>query len=285
MKINIAQAKVLLQLKAGETLPSSKINLKLAIWQKMVEDQLVLVQQINRRSKSIFLNPNLPFDAYLQSHFGIDDLEQYLVFLEEKEKVDRASAIKVSSDSKVRHQRTFFGFMVTVLEPLTTTLNGQEFILHPTQGAFHFIYDYEQFIIPEDVVVVGVENAENFRQLHKQKHLFTDGPYMFVSRYPQNKDFVRWMQKNNHPYLHFGDFDFAGINIFLSEYATHLGDRAKLLIPHDFEFSLAKYGNKKLYDQQLNHYQLAALPKEYTWIIELFHQYKKCLEQEVFIES
>ena len=35
----------------------------------------------------------------------------------------------------------------------------------------------EKFRIPSDVLVVGVENGDNFRLLHRQRHLFRPGKY------------------------------------------------------------------------------------------------------------
>jgi hypothetical protein len=47
-----------------------------------------------------------------------------------------------------------------------------------------------------------------------------------------------------------GDYDFAGINIYLQEFKKHLGAKASFFIPYNIEQLLEKYGNKALYDQQ-----------------------------------
>src|SRR5690625_4061911 len=76
-----------------------------------------------------------------------------------------------------------------------------------------------------------MENARNFSQIHKQRYLFEEINPLFVSRYPQNQnqDFIRWIQQIPNTYLHFGDFDLAGISIYINEYKKHLGDKASFL--------------------------------------------------------
>lgn len=109
---------------------------------------------------------------------------------------------------------------------------------------------------------------------------------LFVSRYPQNqsKDLLKWLHSIPNSYLHFGDFDFAGIGIYLNEYKKHLGDKAQFFIPENIEFLLDNYGNRALYDKQkLNFEQQAIKEENLTKLIALLHKYKKGLEQEIFI--
>ena len=46
---------------------------------------------------------------------------------------------------------------------------------------------------------------------------------LFVCRYPQSNDLIKWLQSIPNRYLHFGDLDFAGINIYLNEFKKYLG--------------------------------------------------------------
>ena len=105
---------------------------------------------------------------------------------------------------------------------------------------------------------MGVENMENFRMIRKQRtffekylhnHDFSD-KVLFVSRYPQSTDLRKWLCTISNHYLHFGDFDLAGINIFLYEFQQYLGkERSSYLIPDDIESRL-KSGSRKRYDEQ-----------------------------------
>jgi hypothetical protein len=133
--------------------------------------------------------------------------------------------------------------------------------------------------------VIGVENSENFRYIQKQSYLFGSSSALYVSRYPQSKDLVSWLKNIPNPYLHYGDFDFEGIRIFKDEFHRHLGERAKFFIPQDIEGILEKYGNKTLYNKQYKSGWDFRLGNEIDDFIALFHKYKKCLEQEIFITS
>jgi hypothetical protein len=136
------------------------------------------------------------------------------------------------------------------------------------------------------VVIVNVENSENFSQIARQRHLFEGISTLFVSRYPQNqnKDLLRWLQGIPNSYLHFGDFDFAGINIYLNEYKRSLGKQAKFFIPANIEELIVRYGNRALYDYQKPNFQLSEIEEPGIHELSLLlHRYKRGLEQEALI--
>ena len=173
-------------------------------------------------------------------------------------------------------------------------LNGEHFIVNPHEGSFLFITDYERFVIPKDVVVIGVENMENFRQIRKQRSFFEDylklhglpEKIVFVSRYPQSLDLRKWLVSIPNYYVHFGDFDLAGIHIFLSEFQKYLGkERSSLLIPLGIEHRL-KLGSRKRYDDQSSHFKgLCSDSNDIQQLIELIHRERKGYDQEGFIKD
>ena len=283
MNLSPTLSEKLILLLNGEKIPASKIRYPLI--SEMV-DNGILKKQIQGRTKAlIFLpNPKLLKD-YLLNHYGINDLQNYIDKLN-KNDLKRSEAVAVSSDSKMKRIRTFKGFLINCYHPIHTTLNGKPLILSPTTGTFHFISDFESFIIPEEVTVVGVENPENFRYIEKQKYLFENIKPLFVSRYPQNqsKDLLKWLRAIPNKYLHFGDFDFEGIGIYLHEYKKYLGDKANFFIPKNIETFVSDYGNKKLYDRQRIHFDILTVKEiNIIHLIEIIHKYKKGLEQEIFV--
>lgn len=48
---------------------------------------------------------------------------------------------------------------------------------------------------------------------------------------------------------YFGDFDFAGINIYINEYQKHFGDRANFFIPNNIG-NLLQTGSRDRYNEQ-----------------------------------
>ena len=143
----------------------------------------------------------------------------------------------------------------------------------------------DEFYIPSDVIVVGVENDENFCRIRSQKYLFGDNKVLFVSRYPQSADLREWLIKIPNRYIHFGDFDLAGICIYQSEFYKFLGDRAGFLIPEDIEERL-KSGNAGLYDTQYLRYKnLNIIDSRLNGLVEMIHHYGRVYEQEGYIEN
>jgi len=285
MEITVSIAENLILLQNGEKIPASKM--KNSIVNEMFENG-ILGKQIQGRSKSlIYLSDKQKLNNFIQNHYGISDLKNYVDALK-NDNLTRADAIAVSSDSKLTKIRTFKGFLINCYNPIQAMINEKSIVLNPTEGTFQFIYDFESFTISKNITIVGIENPENFRYIEKQKYLFENINPLFVSRYPQNqsKDLLKWLQKIPNDYLHFGDFDFAGIGIYLNEYKKYLGEKAQFFIPENIEYLFKNYGNKKLYDNQKNNFDIETISEiDLLKLIEIIHKHKKGLEQEILIKK
>lgn len=281
MKVPVHIAEKLLQLSQGESIPSSLAKHSLI-------DDLVLegiVERKGRIQKSLLLSDNKALRTYLQNNCSINDLQQYIQ-TSKQENVSRSKLVSVSSNSKLIKVRTFKGFLINCYSPIQATLNGKQITLNPVDGTFQFIYDFEKFIPSPDITIVGIENPENFRHIDKQKYLFTDIKPLFVSRYPQNqsKDLIKWLQSIPNSYLHFGDFDFAGIGIYLNEFKKSLADDATFYVPQDIDQLIADFGNKKRYDEQKINFEVKSIKEcELLHLISKIHKYRKGLDQEILI--
>ena len=255
----------------------------------------------------------------------------------------RAELVEAFGDSKMRPIRSCPGFPVNVYQPLSVELGPADqsgkrphILLGPVEGAFTFISDWQNFRIPADVLVVGVENMENFRKVSRQRHLFAgyttgygscgdgcgsrvgcgdglskgcaegfgggcsegcgDGrgaPILFVSRYPQSGDLVAWLKSIPNRYLHFGDFDLAGISIFLTEFRIPIdgtpdsGGRTEFFIPDWIEELLEK-GSPERYQNQIERFQtlverllsLAPHDSRLHRLVSLIHTHRRGYDQE-----
>ena len=206
----------------------------------------------------------------------------------------RASMAAETGNSKFITIRSCPGFPINSYEPIDCLLCGEPFLVNPQEGSFFFVSEWEKFTIPKDVVVIGIENMENFRMIRKQKSFFENylqthglsNKVLFVSRYPQSTDLRKWLSTISNHYLHFGDFDLAGINIFLSEFQQFIGnDRSSYLIPDDIESKL-KSGSRKRYDEQLCHFNhLQSDNSELQRLINLIHYERKAYDQEGYISE
>ena len=281
MMLPLALAEKLQLLARGEQFPAS--GLKHAITSELIAEGIISELRAGLTKVTLFIPDIEAFNNFVYNRWAISNLNDYIQTLKNAD-ATRAELVQAGSNSKAADRRTFKGFLVNSYMPIEAALNGDHITICPSPGTFQFIYDYERFIPDADVIVIGVENAENFAFAEKQQYLFPGMKTLFVSRYPQeqSKDLIRWLQSIPNPYLHMGDYHFAGINIYLQEYKKHLGAKASFFIPDNMEQLLEQYGNKTLYDrQQLNN--TGIVEEKLQQLIVLIHKYKKGLEQEILL--
>lgn len=283
MKIPVHIAEKLLLLSQGEILPSGSVKHSLI-------DELVIegiIERNGRIKKLLRLHDNTALENYLKNKCSIGNLSLYIETCR-KEEITRSELVLVSSDSKLWRVRTFKGFLVNCYSPIQATLNRKQIILNPVEGTFQFIYDCENFLLSPDITVVGIENPENFRHIGEQNSLFNDITPLFVSRYPQNqcKDLITWLQSISNSYLHFGDFDFAGIGIYQNEFKRHLANKATFFVPENIDELIKEFGSKKRYDEQKINFNVTSIQeKNLLQLIGIIHKYKKGLDQEIFTKN
>ena len=268
---------------SGEQVAGSKINNTLL--EELLTEGLLLVN--SRGSKKSYRAR----DVNALKRYLIDKDESYRM-LDIDMSDSRASMAVETGNSKLVTIRSYPGFPVNTYEPIECFLCGEPFLVNPQEGTFFFVSEWEKFTIPEDVVVLGIENMENFRMIRKQKAFFENylqthrlsKRVLFVSRYPQSTDLRKWLSTISNHYLHFGDFDLAGINIFLSEFQKFIGNnRSTYLIPEDIESRL-KSGSRKRYDEQLCHFnEIKSDNRELQQLIDLIHIERKAYDQEGYI--
>lgn len=283
-KLSLPVAEKLLLLRNGERIPASQLSQ--AVFKELLFEK-ILYKTGKSRGYILLVNQE-QFDLYLLNHYSIANLDEYISVLKE-ENTSRASLIKVSTDSKLKRSRSFKGFLVNCYDPVEVRINGKQTMLNTASGLFQFVYDFERFVPDPQLTIVGIENPENFRYIEKQRYLFKDIKPLFISRYPQNQhgDIIRWLKAIPNPYLHFGDFDFAGINIYMNEFKRHLpSERCSFFVPPGIEELFERYGNYERYDRQKLCVDMADITeRKVVELIEIIHRYAKGVDQEVFVYS
>ena len=266
---------------AGKKVAGSRLSVKLTD-ELMAEGLLSVMVQGSRKSYQA-RNPKA-LRTYL-----IDKDESYRM-LEVQAADTRASLAAETGNSKLTSIRSCPGFPVNSYTPIKCWLNNVPFTVAPQEGSFQFVTDWKTFVPPKDVIVIGIENMENFRKIRQQRKLFTselgkEHRLLFVSRYPQSSDLRTWLQTIPNQYVHFGDFDLAGIHIFLTEFQKHLGARASFLIPQDIEQRI-KHGSAERYNDQYPKYcHLTSNIQPLQQLIDTLHKYHRCYDQEGYIEN
>lgn len=284
MKITASLIDRLIRLRMGETLPSSAIR---GEWVDELLRDGVLISRSHGSRRSIMAS-------------SPQDLEQSLKCIDERlgnldkmkdllsSEASRSEQATETGNSKLVSVRSCPGFPVNSYEPITCCLNGHQIIINPEEGSFVFIADWQSFSIPKDVLVVNIENMENFRLVRQQQVLFSSmfpgKQILFVSRYPQSSDLRSWLQTVSNQYVHFGDFDLAGINIFLTEFHKYLGERAVFLIPQDIEGRL-QHGSSERYNAQYQRFKNLSSDIPFLQrLINMINKYHRCYDQEGYIE-
>ena len=285
MKITIALIDKLNLLRNGESLPASQLK---GEWVDDLVRDGVLISTSHGSRRTLFApNEETLCKALTFVDERFTDMRLLRKTLLSKNTL-RSQQASSTGNSKLVMTRSCPGFPVNSYEPIPCTLNDREFVVNPQEGSFLFVTDWKSFFVPDDVVVVGVENMENFRMIRQQRELFEqcigNNRLLFVSRYPQSLDLRSWLQIIPNRYIHFGDFDLAGINIFLTEYNAYLGNRSSFLIPSDIERRLAKGTIERYNDQYQKYKGIKSNIPEIQHLIDIINRYHRCYDQEGYIK-
>ncbi len=284
MKITLSLISKLIRLRDGESLPSSALR---GDWVEELLDEGVLVSRTHGSKRSITASvPQQLEQALGRIDERLTNLSQMCKLLA-REGSSRAEQASETGNSKLITIRSCPGFPVNSYEPIACCLNNKEIKIEPQDGTFLFVADWKSFVVPEDVTIVNVENMENFRLIRLQRKLFDSAlpnkRLLFVSRYPQSSDLCSWLRIIPNQYVHFGDFDLAGIHIFLSEFYPHLGNRSSFLIPQDIEERL-RHGSMERYNAQYQKFKkLTTEIPNLQQLIDTIHKYHRCYDQEGYI--
>ncbi len=285
MKITLTLIDKLLRLRSGAPLPASSLR---GEWvEELLRDGILISRSQGSRRTLIAADPEKLEQALGNIDERLGGLERMKRVLLDATDASRSEQAAETGNSKLVAVRSCPGFPVNAYEPIPCLLNGHELDVCPNEGSFLFISDWQRFSIPEDVVVVGIENMENFRLIRRQRSLFIsllqEERLLFVSRYPQSADLRLWLQTIPNRYIHFGDFDLAGISIFLTEFRQFLGERASFFIPTDIEERLRKGSSERYRAQYPRFHNLSSDIPPVQDLIHLINYYRRGYDQEGYI--
>lgn len=281
MSLTTKQIQNLRSLLKKEAIAWSALNAE--VRQLLIDEQLLTVST-HRSRKSIYAPNTEALQTFLEQRFeelrGInwdsDDLG---------DATSRSELAAYSGNSKTKEIRSCPGFMVNSYDPIYAKLNGKDIVITPEEGTMVFIADWEHFEIPQEVLVIGIENMENFRRIRGQRYLFpTDRPILFVSRYPQSVDLRNWLQLIPNDYLYFGDFDLAGMHIYETEFYKYLGNQASFFIPTDIESRLSNGSTERYNTQYAKFKNYAPQDTRLLPLYEMIKHYHRCYDQEGYID-
>lgn len=274
-------ARSLFQLLKGEVLNASTFGSR-QLLDKMVEDR-VLSRAVKGRNRSKISCPNpAGFKNYLRLQFGIVDLAAYVDLLEQEFR-DGEESLKATTSTKTLRTGSLKGFFIKAFGAGVAMMGSP--LERLPDGVDYFVSDFQSLEISTEALVVGVENPECFTKAARLQHLFVREELVFVLRYHSNR-LIRWLESIENPYLHFGDFDPAGVAIYCNEYLPNLGkERCRFFVPENVE-KLIQSGDPTLFDRQAHLWppKVQIDQHELLELITIITRFRKGCEQEKLLQ-
>lgn len=287
MKLSLRLIENLQLLLNGESIPYSALP-KTLVDSLEGEGLLYIAHHGTRR---ILSAPNLQAlaGALPQFNEALSDLKAAAGLLTEDN--SRAAQAALSGNSKTSGRRSMPGFLVNSYSRIVCELCGNPLVIEPSEGSAVYVADWQSFVPPESTLIIGIENTENFLRIREQTKFFDvclledESEILFVSRYAFSSDLTNWLEGIPNRYIHFGDFDLAGISIFLNQFKPHVEERGSYLIPPDIERRIRR-GSRLRYDNQYVKYKdVSSNDADINRLISLIHKYRRTYDQEGYIKS
>ena len=241
---------------------------------------------VSGKPQQIYLNDEEALFGVIKSNgYKVNSIEDLDYFIEEKEPKSRDEIADNYSHTKRVESKSFNGLMVSVFDKLEVIYNEKKQYFYPLEGSGLFVHYTSKLQLDDDVIVVGVENPQVVWYINKYKHLFNkEKKYLFlcISEYKTTYQY-KWLESFCGEYIHFGDFDLAGINIYLNTIVPKL-KKAKshsFLIPDNI-YEIIKEKNYMVdYSNQTRYLNITSKKdKDLQKLIEFIKNNKITIEQE-----
>lgn len=276
--MSLSFARCLLRLSNGERLNSSEIG-SVHLLNRFCEDGIIQKHPLGNRRVSYTCNNPMALQNYLKVQNDIISLENYILEFEVALS-DGESSLEASKSTKTFRRRSLQGFFIKALG--TELMLSDKTVPAIPGGIELFIHQPELLQISESALIVGIENPECFLKFEQLLPLFPQKEIIAIMRY-MSKSPNRWLQSIPNKYMHFGDFDPAGLSIYIQEYRSYLSeDRCSFFIPPNIGELLHQYGISSLYDQQIHLLKNVDfnLYPEIKTLFDQMKKHRKGMEQE-----
>ena len=276
--MTLSFARCLLRLKNGEQLNSGEIATR-GLLKQFSEDGIIQIKPAGGRRVSYSCSDPILLQNYLKAQNDILSLEKYIREFE-ADSSDGESSLFSSRSTKTFRGKSLQGFFIRAFQ---TDIVVSGITIQPfPNGIELFVHQPENLQISPNALIIGIENPECFLKFGKIAHLFPKKELIIIMRYLSSSP-NRWLQTITNDYLHFGDFDPAGINIYIREYKKQLpAGQCNYFIPPKIDELINRYGLTSLYDRQIHLLKNIdfQMHPEICGLYDLLRKYGKGLEQE-----
>ena len=254
-------------------------------------EQLNIVT-VSGRPKIVLLNNKVMLFRYLQksNQFIFDSIELLQEYIDFEKNGDLKSKDEISKyqlTTKDSVSESFYGINIAVLRDTVVMQNNKEITLKPLHSGAYFFFQKDVIIIPEDTLVIGVENPQVVWLIDRYKRWFNyeneKMVFILINDYKNGYPF-QWIGTIKGRYLHFGDFDISGLSIYYNKVYPRLErkDLTQYFIPEGIEEIINKLGNKKDFEAQKTHFDgvFEKANEKEKKLLQFIKMVGKSLEQE-----
>jgi len=242
---------------------------------------------VKDRPAVVYLNDSATLLGVIRANgYEVNSSEDIDYFISQYKDIKSRDEISRNySNTKRVESKSFNGLMVSVLKKLEVEIGDKKQYLYPMNGCGTFIHYTLKFNIDNETIVVGVENPQVVWYIQKYKHLFEEEKkYIFlsISEYKTTYQY-EWLESFYGEYIHFGDFDLAGVNIYLKTIVPRLKNAkaVSFLIPKNIYKLMKEKKYKKDYSRQMRYFNIHSDKDEnLQTLINFIKNNKITLEQE-----
>jgi len=209
---------------------------------------------------------------------SIKEIDEYIEEVLDKD-VSRDKIQAWTKSTKSKTSKSLKGLYLSSVENIDIKINDEVVSIVPTNGLGYFCFYTEKVTVSKDTIIVGVENYQIIWFAKKYRELFKEKKLLFVVRNPYMRE---WIEDLENEYIHFGDYDLAGISIYINDIIPRLKKSKKysMFIPENIEFLIKEYGDRELFEKQKRYLNMKLDDERVMKLKRIIEKYKKGLEQE-----
>lgn len=226
--ITTGALKKLLSLCKGERVTEGEVRPFIKHLKPLFDEKIIGFKSVSKTRKVLTLQSQDRLDVYLLKHYGIRNIEGY-ISVAEKTTLTRSEVLEASTDDKRMKVNPQTGLFVKANCSMVYFGEMVPFERMMNDGlAVHLDTPHQLKAPKPEVTIVGVENYETLARIKSQMVIFGKGLFLFVF---VNASMLEWIEGVDNPYIHYGDFDYAGISIYKDKVLPRLKGKHSFFYP------------------------------------------------------